>query len=82
MKVRKLKWRFSKKKGGPRGWGIRCKDYFPGCSCCEFYRYYDENGRFPTSDEVHEITSEINKREHEAWLLTDEGKAWLAKWEK
>lgn len=59
MKVRSLKWRFYRKTGGPRGWGLRCKVYAPGCLLCEFYRYFDESGRFPTVDEVIAISDVI-----------------------
>jgi hypothetical protein len=52
MKVRKLRWRFYKKRGGPRQIGNRCKDYEPGCIVCDAYRVYDQTGRFPTFEEL------------------------------
>jgi hypothetical protein len=52
VKVTKLRWRFYKKKGGPRGLGHRCSEYFAGCIVCDSYRYLDRHGRFPTFDEV------------------------------
>lgn len=34
--------------------GKRCTDYMPGCGCCDYWRFYDEIGRFPyTFDELH-----------------------------
>jgi hypothetical protein len=51
MKLRKLRWRFYKKTGGPRGWGNRCPDYGPGCPRCEMYRFHKDHGRFPTEVE-------------------------------
>jgi hypothetical protein len=59
MKVTKLRWRFYRKTGGPRGWGNRCKDYGPGCMRCEMYRYLDEHGRFPTWDQARAISDAI-----------------------
>ena len=59
MKVRRLRWRFYRKTGGPRGVGLRCKDYGPGCMICESYRFFDEHGRFPSFDEVAPICDEI-----------------------
>ena len=48
MKVRKLKWRFYRKQGGPRGWGNRCKLYAQGCPCCDAYMFFYQHGRFPS----------------------------------
>lgn len=55
MNVRRLRWRFYKKRGGPRGLGYRCKDYCAGCIVCESYRYLDQHGRFPTFEEISPI---------------------------
>lgn len=79
MNVRKLRWRFYKKKGGGRNIGLRCKDYCSGCIVCESWKFRDEHGRFPSYEEIDPICEEANKTEHEAWLLTDEGKDWLRK---
>lgn len=79
MKVKKQRWRFYKKKGGGRGIGLRCKEYSPGCICCESYKFYDEHGRFPTLDEVFPIAEEASRIEQEEWLKTEEGQAWEAK---
>lgn len=54
-KVRKLRWRFYRKTGGPRGIGNRCKLY-AGCIVCESYRIYDATGRFPSFDEASDAT--------------------------
>lgn len=52
MKVRRLRWRFYRKKGGPPGLGRRCKSYCPDCYVCESYRFFDSTGRFPSFEEV------------------------------
>lgn len=59
MKLKRLRWRFYRKTGGPRGIGNRCKDYGPGCLVCESYRFYDQHGRFPSFDEVRPISDAI-----------------------
>lgn len=66
MKVRRLKLRFYKKAGGPRGIGNRCSVYCAGCIVCESYKHLDERGRFPTWDEVNVICEEENRRAYEA----------------
>ncbi len=52
MKVRNIRKRFYRKQGGPRGIGLRCKDYAAGCIVCDSYRFYDRFGRFPSYEEV------------------------------
>lgn len=79
MNIRQLRHRFYRKTGGPRQIGHRCKDYFPGCIVCERYRFLDQHGRFPSFDEVAPICDEESRKEHEAWLLTEAGRAWLAR---
>jgi hypothetical protein len=59
MKIKKLRWRFYRKTGGPRGLGNRCADYGPGCLVCESYRYLDQHGRFPSFDVVNAISDAI-----------------------
>lgn len=59
MKVRKLRSRFYKKAGGPRGIGNRCSDYGAGCIVCESYKYFDERGRFPTFDEIRPVCDAV-----------------------
>ena len=56
MTVRNLRWRFYKKTGGPRGIGLNCKDYQPGCMVCDSYQYLRDHGRFPTFEEVRAIS--------------------------
>lgn len=58
MKLRKLRWRFYRKTGGPRGIGLR-HPYEAGCIGCESYRFLDQHGRFPTFDEVLAISDAI-----------------------
>ena len=82
MEVRKLRKRFYKKTGGPKGIGNRCKEYVEGCIVCESYRYFDQHGRFPLFDEVSQIIDEINKVEsqkHVAWTKTEDGQRWVEK---
>lgn len=78
-KIRTLRNRFYKKKGGPRGWGNRCSEYCAGCIVCESYKFKDEHGYFPSFDVIHPISQEAGRVEHEAWLLTDAGKEWEAR---
>jgi hypothetical protein len=52
MKIRKLRGRVYRKKGGPRGLGNRCKEYYEGCIVCDSYKVYDETGRFPSYEEL------------------------------
>jgi hypothetical protein len=59
MSVRRLRRRFYRKTGGPRGIGNRCKDYGPGCIVCESYRHLDQHGRFPTFEEARAISDAI-----------------------
>lgn len=59
MNIRRLRMRFYRKTGGPRHIGLRCKAYGPGCLVCESYRFLDEHGRFPSSDEVIAISDEV-----------------------
>jgi hypothetical protein len=82
MNIRKLRWRFYKKTGGPRGWGNRCKEYCAGCILCELYRIYDNTGRFPTGEEAriaantsakHEFTYEIAKQVRVGEITFEEG---------
>lgn len=77
--IRQLRWRFYRKTGGPREIGHRCKDYCPGCIVCECYRYLDQHGRFPSFDEVRPICEAEARKEHEAWVITDRGIAWMAR---
>lgn len=82
MKVRSLKGRSYRKTGGPPYWGNRHSEFEPGCFTCEAYKFFDEHGRFPSRDEVSDLTVEVLSKEHEkhvTWLETDEGKKWLAK---
>lgn len=51
MTLRKLRYRFYRKTGGPR-MGNRCNDFAAGCLVCESYRFLDLHGRFPSFDEV------------------------------
>lgn len=60
MSIRRLRWRFYRKTGGPRGVGNRCKDYAPGCIGCESYRFLNCFGRFPSFDEVVAISDAIH----------------------
>lgn len=59
--VRRLRWRFYRKTGGPRGWGNRCPDYGPGCPLCERYRFLDEFGRFPMKDDEPELAARTDE---------------------
>lgn len=61
MNIRRLRWRFYKKTGGPRGWGNRCSDYGPGCALCERYRFMDDFGRWPTKDDEPELRRRIDE---------------------
>lgn len=61
MKVRKNRWRFYRKTGGPRQIGNRCKMYGAGCIVCEAYRLYDATGTFPTFDVAHYACREVMK---------------------
>ena len=55
MKLRKLRGRAYRKKGGGPNLGNRCKDYAAGCAVCEGWRFKDATGRFPYSfDELSE----------------------------
>lgn len=54
MKVRKNRWRFYRKAGGPRQIGNRCKVYGQGCIVCETYKLFDRNGKFPSYEEAHD----------------------------
>jgi hypothetical protein len=81
MNIRSQRWKFYKKKGGLRNIGHRCSEYAGGCIVCESYKFYDEHGKFPTYDEVHEQMEAANKAEHEKhkeWLQTEEGERWTA----
>lgn len=66
--VRRLRSRFYKKRGGPRGIGNCCSDYCAGCIVCESYKYLREHGRFPSFKEVNPICREAMRIEHEARL--------------
>lgn len=79
MNTRRLRGRFYRKTGGPRGIGGRCKVYCAGCIVCESYRYLERHGRFPTFEEVGPIADEESRKDHEAWLLTEDGKLWALK---
>jgi hypothetical protein len=59
MKVRRLRWRFYRKTGGPRNIGLCCKDYGPGCIVCESYRYLHRHGRFPSFEEALDIADVV-----------------------
>lgn len=54
MKIRKLRWHYYRKQGGPKGIENRCKEYATGCLICACWKFYDENGRFPTWFEASE----------------------------
>lgn len=56
MKVRNLRRRVYRKKGGPPNIGLRCKDFEGGCIVCQCYRYFDENGGFPSFEQALERT--------------------------
>ncbi len=68
MKARKLRWRFYKKKGGPRGIGNRCAVYLSGCIVCESYRLFYETGRFPAFYEIKDRKAVINDDGQWEWL--------------
>lgn len=64
MKVRQQRWRFYRKKGGPRGIGLRCKgEQYMGCIICASYAHLDEHGKFPDFDTAHAITQEVMRKE-------------------
>lgn len=76
MNIRRLRLRTYRKTGGPRQIGHRCKVYCAGCIVCESYRFLDQHGRFPSFNEVRPICDAEGRKEYEAWLTTDEGRAW------
>lgn len=57
MKLRKMRRRANQKRGF--GWGKRCSEYFAGCIICEAWRYYDNNQRWPSFDELGPILEEF-----------------------
>lgn len=57
MKLRKMRRRANQKRGF--GWGKRCSEYFAGCIICEAWRYYDNNQRWPSFDELRPILEEF-----------------------
>lgn len=67
MKVRKLhKHPKVPKTGGGPNFGLRCKEYCPGCVVCEGWRFYDQHGRFPYSyEEIRPIQQEVMRQEIE-----------------
>lgn len=66
MKVRNQRWRFYKKRGGPRGIGHRCKgEQYLGCIVCASYDYLDKHGKFPDFETAHAITMQTLKEEEE-----------------
>jgi hypothetical protein len=50
MNQRQRKRHLSRGRG--RYWGKRCSEYCAGCICCEAWKFYDEQGRFPTFEEA------------------------------
>lgn len=48
MKIRHLRRRVYRKKGGGPHIGLRCKVYCEGCIVCDSWRYRDTYGRFPS----------------------------------
>lgn len=65
MKVRKQRWRFYRKKGGPyRSIGLRCKgEQEPCCIVCASYAYLELHGRFPSFDTARAMTQEAMQQE-------------------
>jgi hypothetical protein len=51
-----------------RYWGKRCSEYCAGCICCEAWKFYDEQGRFPTFEEAHAQCDEAMRKERAAEL--------------
>ena len=63
MNLRRLRYRFYKKRGGPRGIGNNCKEFAPGCIVCQSYRHLRERGRFPTYEEMWLICEDAMRQE-------------------
>lgn len=59
MKIRSLRWRFYKKKGGGRIYSLRCKEFEKGCIVCQAWKFLDDNKRFPSVDEALSITTSV-----------------------
>ena len=48
MKIRQRRNYLYLMRGGPH----RCKEYYPGCLNCEYFKFLGEHGRFPKYEEV------------------------------